>query len=85
MRANINRHKLEYANEDTFTWVSKGRDLIDFYEVVNEEQYKKYMERRKKKDYWDFQPGFTTPTIFQGSDPTQGLSPDEAALDALTQ
>ena len=83
MRANINRYKLEYANEDTFTWVSKGRDLIDFYEVVNEEQYKKYMERRKKKDYWTFQSDFITPTV-TGDRTLKVLSADDAALKALT-
>ena len=85
MRANINRHKLAYENDSTFTWVSKGRDTIDFHSVLNKEQYDIYMERKKKEEYWDFQPDFTTPTVFQGSDPYQGLSATDEALNALTQ
>jgi len=81
MRANINRYKLEYDNEDTFTWVSKGRDLIDFYEVINEEQYKKYMKRRKKEEFWTFQTDFITPTVT--GDRALKATAEEAALDAM--
>ena len=63
MRANIKKHELEYKNSSTFTWISKGRDTIDFHSVLNEEQYKKYMEVKEKKDYWEFQPDFSTPTV----------------------
>ena len=63
MRANINKYKLEYENDTTFTWVSKGRDIIDFHSVLNKTQYDKYMERKKKEEYWDFQPSFSPPTV----------------------
>tara|TARA_R100000049_G_C1950438_1_gene97831 strand:+ start:930 stop:3404 length:2475 start_codon:yes stop_codon:yes gene_type:complete len=63
MRANIKKHELEYKNSSTFTWISKGRDTIDFHSVLNKEQYDKYMEVKEKKDYWEFQPGFSTPTV----------------------
>ena len=82
MRANINKHKLEYANESIFTWDSKGQDTIDFYDVLNKEQYNIYMERKKKTDYWTFQSDFTTPTIQGG---IQGRSAEDAALEALTK
>jgi hypothetical protein len=63
MRKNIEKHELEYKNSNTFTWLSKGRNTIDFHSVLNKEQYNKYMEVKEKKDYWEFQPGFSTPTV----------------------
>ena len=63
MRANINRHKLAYENDNTFTWVSKGRDTIDFNSVLNKPQYDKYMKRKKKEEYWTFQPDFSSATV----------------------
>ena len=72
MRANINKYKLEYENDTTFTWVSKGRDIIDFHSVLNKTQYDKYMERKKKEAYWDFQPSFSSPTVNPAGETTTG-------------
>jgi len=59
----LQRHKLAYAWDDTKTWDSKGQDKIDFFQVIPEAEYKKYLVKKRKEEYWDFQSDFRTPTV----------------------
>ena len=59
----IQRHKLAYEWDQTRTWASKGKDNIDFFEVIPKLEYAKYLERKKKEEYWTFEPDFSSATV----------------------
>lgn len=65
MSRNIEKHKLAYEWDTKTTWSSKGKDRIDFFEVIPEAQYDKYKKRLdwKKQKYWTFQPDFSSASV----------------------
>jgi len=79
----VKRHKLGYDWDTVTTWASKGRDKIDFFQVIPEPQYKIYTDPFDWKDQthlWKFQPGFTRGTWFESSEETDDSELSSGAL-----
>ena len=79
----IQRHKLAYEWDKTRTWASKGKNNIDFFEVIPKPEYEKYLERKKKEEYWTFQADFSSATVNPRGTTTTASGMSTPALDLI--
>jgi len=62
---------------------SKGKNNIDFFEVIPKPEYEKYLERKKKEEYWTFQADFSSATVNPRGTTTTASGMSTPALDLI--